>query len=106
MLKVLLSLFLFTKQILSNLQVLNGCFTHFLWLPFHFQCFIYSSICLVSANCVLCISTDFETFRHFKKQGLRILNVPISQLSQSQKYAIFNWNFEPNSHWVYVDSCE
>lgn len=39
MLMVLLSLFLFTKQILSNLQVLSSCFTHFLWLPFSFSVF-------------------------------------------------------------------
>ena len=58
MLKLLLLLFLFAKQILSNLQALDGCYTHFLGLPFHFQCFIYSSICLVSANCVLCIPAD------------------------------------------------
>lgn len=37
----------------------------------------------------LCVSTDFRTFCSFTKQGLRILSVPISWLSQSQKHAIF-----------------
>lgn len=37
----------------------------------------------------LYVSTDFRTFCIFTKQGLRILNVPISWLSRSQKHAIF-----------------